>query len=188
MYGPDIGSDVRTTTGSVERTCRIDGFRQFVQVLHQTRILNTVGPELFIGWCPDQDRRMISVAFHDFGPFGDEVTGCFDVIAIHSPAGGFTPSQVTQFVCPVIETFFEYFLMQAGTVETGFHRKLDIFLQGFVARSCPDTVGIESLVEYQTLIVRLVVQVDFLAFDVDFPHTGIRFDFIYYISGLVDHP
>ena len=55
MNGPDIGCDMRSTACPMERTRRIDHFRQVVEVVHQTRILHTVGPELLVGRRPDQE-------------------------------------------------------------------------------------------------------------------------------------
>ena len=60
-----------------ERTRRVDHFRQIVEVIHHTRILHTIRPELLVSRCPNQKGRMITVALHDFTPFGNEITGRF---------------------------------------------------------------------------------------------------------------
>jgi hypothetical protein len=78
-----------------------------------------------------------------------------------------------QFVGPVIISLFKYFLVKTCPVETGFFSQYDIVLQIFIARSCPDTFRIESLIEYQTLEVRLVVQIETSVGCVHFAHTGV---------------
>ena len=77
--------------------------------------------------------------------------------------------------------------MQAGTIETCLHRQFDIPLQCLVTRSRPDTVRIETLVEHQTLVVRLIVQINLIAFDMHLAHTGITIDLINYISILIQN-
>ena len=77
--------------------------------------------------------------------------------------------------------------MQAGTIETCLHRQFDIPFQCLVTRSRPDTVRIETLVEHQTLVVRLIVQINLIAFDMHLTHTGITIDLINYISILIQN-
>ena len=55
MNGPDIGCNMRYTACPVERTGRVDHFRQIIEVVHQARILYTVRPELLVGRRPDQE-------------------------------------------------------------------------------------------------------------------------------------
>ena len=71
---------------------------------------------------------MVTVTFYDFGPFSYEIPGGFRIIAIHSPTGSFPPCKIAHLIRPIIETFLEYFLMEAGTIKAGRHGEFDVML------------------------------------------------------------
>ena len=87
--------------------------------------------------------------------------------ASHPPGGRLRPGQVAQFVRPVVETRLEDLLVEARPVEAGGHGDLDVLAECVIRRRCPDSVGIESLVEDEPLENRLVVQEELVADDGD---------------------
>ena len=77
-----------------------------------------------------------------------------------------------------MEALLEDLLVQASAVETRPHGQFDISLERGIARRRPDAIGVESLVEDQALIERLVVEEDAAAFDVHLAQAGIAADLI----------
>ena len=73
-----------------------------------------------------------------------------------------------------METLFKHLLVKAGTVETGGHGEFDIALECRIAGSGPDAVGIESLIQHQTLVEGLVVQINLVAFHMNLAHSHVR--------------
>ena len=179
---PDVGLDMRTAADIVEGTGGVELLGKVVQVGNEAGELHAVGPPLFVHGCPDYDAGMVAVANNLLGPLGGEVTCHLGVVGIHTPRGSLAPSDVTQFISPIVETLLEDLLMQTGTIEACFHRKFDIALQGLIRGSRPDTIGIESLVEYQTLIEGLVVQVCLVAYAMELTHANVRSHLIYNCS------
>ena len=116
---------------------------------------------------------MVHVANHQIAPLGDEVAGSLDVVGIQTPARSLAPRQITQLVGPIVETLLEDLLVQTRAVEARGHREFDIALQSLVRRSRPNTVGIEALIEHQTLVVGFVVEIDLIALGVDLTHAEI---------------
>ena len=71
-------------------------------------------------------------------------------------------------------TLFECFLVQTGAIKTGFLAQFDIPAQRFIRRCGPDTVGIKALIEYQPLVVRSIIQKNFIPLNMHFAQAGIR--------------
>ena len=85
-------------------------------------------------------------------------------------------------------TLFECFLVQTGAIKTGFLAQFDIPAQRFIRRCGPDTVGIKALIEYQPLVVRSIIQKNFIPLNMHFAQAGIRLHLIEHISGRIDQP
>ncbi len=132
----------------------------------------------FIPGCPGNDGGMIPVTQENFAPFSLGVADRRGGIRVTAPAGEFTPGKVAQTVGPVMETFFKNLLMQAGAVKTSGYGQFDIPFERRIGRGGPDSIGIKSLVEYQALIQRLIVEKNLVAFDMDFTQPGIGTDSI----------
>ena len=185
--GPDVGPDDGAAADGVDGARRVEASRQVVDVGGEARELRVVGPPLLVHRRPRQPRGGVPVADHAFGPFGEEVAGRLHVVGIHSPAGAFAPGDVAKSVGPVIVAFLENLLMQARAVEPGGQSQFDVAAQGVVRRGGPDTVGVETLVEHQPLVIGFVVEVDFVAFDVDLAHPDIGFHGVEHLAVGGDH-
>ena len=184
---PDVGLDMRTAADIVEGTGGVELLGKVVQVGNEAGELHAVGPPLFVHGCPDYDAGMVAVANNLLGPLGGEVTCHLGVVGIHTPRRSLAPSDVTQFVSPIVETLFEDLLVQAGTVEAGSHRKLDVATERLVGGSRPDTVGIETLVEYQTLVEGFVVEICLVAAAMELAHADIRGYLIHDVTLRIAH-
>ena len=182
VFCPDIGYDVLATTNSVYWASRIYFLGQSIDIGNEAWIFAFIWPEFFVERSPSNDRRMVKVAFNNVLPFGDEVTGSFYGVSVKSPAWCFTPCDITKFVCPVVEAFFKNFLVKACSIKTGSFRQKDVVLQSVIGWSCPDSVRIKSLVEYQALVIRLIVQINHIALSVNLAHTEVRLHFIDNVS------
>ena len=165
---------MNTTADVAYRTSRVQHLGQIIYVTDKTRELNTIRPPFFVHRSPSNDRGMVTVTDNLLTPLCHEVTSNLRIIGIHTPRWSFTPRDITHLVCPIEETLFKYLLVQTGTIETGLHREFNIVAQCLIRRSSPDTVRIESLVQYQALVEGFVVQVHLVTIYMHFAHTGIR--------------
>ena len=80
--------------------------------------------------------------------------------------------------------------MQTGTIEAHGLGEFDVAAQCLVGGCRPDAVGIEALIEHQTLVVGLVVQVEIAVCHVHLAHSGIRLDAVDDLAAathLIDH-
>ena len=130
---------------------------------------------------------MVAVALHQFGPLGQEVTCRQVAVHVDAPRGTLAPSEVAQAVGPVVIALLETLLVQTCTVEAHSLGQLDVVTQGLVRGGCPDAVGVETLVEYKALVVRLVVQVEIPARHMHLAHTGIRLNTVDDHAGGIAH-
>ena len=81
-----------------------------------------------------------------------------------------------------MKTLFKYFLVEACSVKTCGQTKFDITFQICICGSSPYTCGIESLIEYKAQITGLIIEKEFISFDMHLAHTGIRIDMINHFS------
>ena len=81
-----------------------------------------------------------------------------------------------------MESFFKHLLMKARTVESGSFTQQNVIFQCFIARGSPYSIRIITLIQYKTLEVRFIVQVDHSVGCVHFAHPRIRFYFINHFS------
>ncbi len=125
---------------------------------------------------------MIAVAHHFVGPLREEVANGLFVVDVQTPACLLGPSDVAQLVGPVEVSLLEDLLVETRAVEAHGLAHLDVVTQGLVAGSRPDTVGIEALVEDETLEVRLIIQVEVAAGQVYLAHSGIGLHLIQHVA------
>ena len=173
---------MHTTTDIMEGTSGVELLSQIIQISYEARELHTVGPELLVHRRPGNDAGVVTVANNLLCPLSREVTSHLRVIGIHTPRGSLAPSDITQLVCPIVEALLEDLLVQTGTIEACLHRELNIMLESLIRGSRPDTIRIEPLVENQTLVEGLVVEVCLVAYAMEFSHANIRRYLIYNIT------
>ena len=95
--GPNVGPDDGAAADGVDGARRVEAPRQVVDVGGEARELRVVGPPLLVHRRPRQQRGVVPVADHAFGPLGEEVAGRLHVVGIHSPAGAFAPGDVAAY-------------------------------------------------------------------------------------------
>ena len=171
----------------MERTCGVKLFGRRIKVFDETRILPAVRGPFLVQWRPCDDGRMVAVTSDNLSPFGQEVASRFHLVAVHTPAWCLTPGEISQAVGPIVEALLKYLLVKSGTIEACLHRQFNISTECFVGRCCPDAVGIEALVEHQSLIERLIVQIDSISLDMHFAHADVAFHAVHGLSVAVGH-
>ena len=185
MHAPDVGLHVAVAAGVVHRTCAVHSLCYVVYVLYEVCVYaRVVGVPCLVERSPCDERRVVAVALHELCPFREEVARCQFVVHVESPACRFAPCKVSQLVSPVVITLLEALLVQARAVETGFFSKLDVLLESLVRWCCPYSVRIITLVEHETLEVRLVVQIEVSVSRVHLSHAGIRLHLVYRLAVL----
>jgi hypothetical protein len=147
-------------------------------------------PGLVEGAPPD-DRGVRVVALQDLQPLRD-VAGVLALVVVlgaaagASPVGELPPDEVAQPVRVEEEALLEHFLVQARAVEAGCLRELDIAPQVVVRRCRPDAVGVEALVEHESLEQDLSINKDRDAVDRDGTQPGVASAAVDHRAGSVD--
>ena len=116
---------------------------------------------------------MVHVAIDDVCPFGEEVARGDFVVGVEAPARRLAPGEVAELVGPIVVALLKYLLVQACAVESDRLAEFDVVAEGIVARGCPDAVRVIALVEYKSLIVRLIVEENPIAFYVYLTHPEV---------------
>ena len=65
----------------------------------------------FVKGRPRNDGWMVQVAQDNLSPFALLIVNRLDSPKVHSPVTEFSPRQVSQTVCPVVEAFLKHLLM-----------------------------------------------------------------------------
>ena len=77
--------------------------------------------------------------------------------------------------------------MQTGSVKSDSLTHLYVVLEICVGGSCPNAVGIESLVQNKALEVRLIIKVEISVGTMNLTHSCIRTNLVYYFSCSIFH-
>ena len=94
---------------------------------------------------------MVEIAVDRLQPLGQEALPCLGTGDIQPPAAVLAPDDIAQAVAVVEESGLEDLLMQACAVEAAGKGTLDIGDQFALVTGGVDAVGVESLVQYQSL-------------------------------------
>ena len=172
----DIGNNVVVAacvdarTGGVVELCLLVNYAKKVGIL--TLSLRTVIPCLIEG-TPADKRGMVEIALYRCHPVGKECGEVCDVRIVNAPVAVFAPDYVTHLVAVVEVSRFKYLLMESRAVEACVKTALNILDKSLFAGSGEDSVGIEALVENETLENALAVEKELSVLHFDGSETEI---------------
>ena len=86
-----------------------------------------------------------------------------------------------------MEALLKHLLVQTCAVEACLHREFDVVAKSLVGGSRPDAVGVEALVEYQTLVEGFVVEIHLVALHMYLAHAHIAAYLVDALACLVLH-
>ena len=127
----------------------------------------------FIERTPAYDGGMVEISFNRLDPFRDKCLIAGIGGMIKAPVCHFAPGQITQPVAVIEEAGFKYLLVQPGSVEACRHGKADIIYQSLIGGRRINAVGIESLIQDQTLEYGLAVNQEAVAVQLHFTEAEV---------------
>ena len=121
---------------------------------------------------------MVEIALNALDPLGNEVRPSIGARDVETPVAVLAPNDVALAVAIVEEAGLKDLLMQSCAIESARHRALDVAQQLLVDRSGVDSVGIEALVEDESLEYALAVEIKESVLDLNRAHTEICLDLV----------
>ena len=171
--GVAVSADVNAWAGGIVSLCH--GIDIFQSVIVNSLVLVAPG---FVQRAPADDGGVVNVALKHLRPFSSESVHGVVRAHVHAPVAVFAPDHIAFFVAVVQEKGFKDLFVKTGAVKSRRHRQINVESELIRVLCGVDSLGIEALVENETLEYVLSVEIEARFVKPDVSHSEITLDFI----------